>query len=160
MLEQGPDFWCWLDTTQFSYHSVHPIHANMFSIKMLTFQSNCAEGLHFSAFHFNCSSIILQSTILLFPLPPPLPPHPQILSHLPGHWSLSLIVEFSILTKLIILYNHHGNLVWSSNDLLFAILHVCACMNNFIYVIHRAGVCALTIRYKYYVVGMTYLCRN
>ena len=34
------------------YHCVHPIHANMFSIQMLlyTFQLNCAEGLHFSAF--------------------------------------------------------------------------------------------------------------
>ena len=30
-------------TTQFSYQSVHLIHA--------TVQSNCAEGLHFSAFH-------------------------------------------------------------------------------------------------------------
>ena len=35
MLEQGPDFWCWFDTTQFSYHRVHPIHAKMFSIQML-----------------------------------------------------------------------------------------------------------------------------
>ena len=34
MLEQGPDFWCWFDTTQFSYHCVHPIHAKMFSIQM------------------------------------------------------------------------------------------------------------------------------
>ena len=29
-----------------SYQSVHLIHA--------TFQSNCAEGLHFSAFHYYC----------------------------------------------------------------------------------------------------------
>ena len=34
-MEQGPDFWCWFDTTQFSYHCVHPIHAKMFSIQML-----------------------------------------------------------------------------------------------------------------------------
>ena len=34
MLEQGPDFWCWFDTTQFSYHCVHSIHAKMFSIQM------------------------------------------------------------------------------------------------------------------------------
>ena len=34
MLEQGPDFWCWFDTTHFSYHCVHPIHAKMFSIQM------------------------------------------------------------------------------------------------------------------------------
>ena len=33
------------------YHCVHPIHANMFSIHYVTtFQSNCAEGLHFSVF--------------------------------------------------------------------------------------------------------------
>ena len=38
-MEQGPDFYCWFDTTQFSYHCVHPIHAKMFSIQML---------LHFS----------------------------------------------------------------------------------------------------------------
>ena len=34
------------------------MHAKMFSIQMLlnvyTFQSNCAEGLHFSAFHSLC----------------------------------------------------------------------------------------------------------
>ena len=35
MLEQGPDIWCWFDTPQLSYHCVHPIHANMFSIQML-----------------------------------------------------------------------------------------------------------------------------
>ena len=35
MLEQGPDFWRWFGTTQFSYHCVHPIHAKMFSIQML-----------------------------------------------------------------------------------------------------------------------------
>ena len=52
MVEQGPDFWCWFDTTQFSYYCVHPILANMFSIQnVITFQLNCAEGLHFSAFH-------------------------------------------------------------------------------------------------------------
>ena len=50
----SPDFWCWFNTTQFSYHCVHPIHANMFSIQnVITFQLNCAEGLHFSAFHFS-----------------------------------------------------------------------------------------------------------
>ena len=59
MLEQGPDFWCWFDTTQFSY-----IYAIVFTQYMqICFQSkcyyisvklyrglNCAEGLHFSAF--------------------------------------------------------------------------------------------------------------
>ena len=38
-MEQGPDFWCWFDTTQFSYHCVHPILAKMLSIQIL---------LHFS----------------------------------------------------------------------------------------------------------------
>ena len=51
VLEQGPDFWCWCNKTQFS--CIVFTHAKMFSIQMLlyTFQSNCAEGLHFSAFH-------------------------------------------------------------------------------------------------------------
>ena len=43
LYRQTPDFRRWFDTTQVSYHCVHLIHA--------TFQSNCAEGLHFSAFH-------------------------------------------------------------------------------------------------------------
>ena len=52
MLEQGPDFWSWFDTTQFSYIPVYPIHANnyVFNPNVTTFQSKCAEGLHFSAF--------------------------------------------------------------------------------------------------------------
>ena len=52
MLEQGPDFWCWFDTTQFSYiyHCVHPICFQSKCYILYTFQSNCAEGLHFSAF--------------------------------------------------------------------------------------------------------------
>ena len=35
------------------------MHSKMFSIQMLlyTFQSNCAEGLHFSAFHYVCTCI-------------------------------------------------------------------------------------------------------
>ena len=37
MLEQGPAFWRWFDTTQISYHCVHPIHANMFSIQTLLY---------------------------------------------------------------------------------------------------------------------------
>ena len=49
-MEQGPDFGYWFDTTQFSYHCVHPIHA--INPNVTTFQSNCAEGLHFSAFSF------------------------------------------------------------------------------------------------------------
>ena len=54
MLEQGPDFWCWFDKTPFSCHCVHAIHAckDVFNTNVtITFQSNCAEGLHFSAFH-------------------------------------------------------------------------------------------------------------
>ena len=39
VLEQGSDFWCWFNKTQFSYHCVHPIHAKIFSIQIL---------LHFS----------------------------------------------------------------------------------------------------------------
>ena len=55
MLEQGPDFWCWFDETQFLDHCVHPVHAKMFfKPNVITFQSNCAEGLHFSAFHYYC----------------------------------------------------------------------------------------------------------
>ena len=57
VLEQGPDFWCWFDKTQFSCHCVHAIHAckDVFNQMLLyTFQSNCAEGLHFSAFHLLC----------------------------------------------------------------------------------------------------------
>ena len=54
-MEQGPDFWCWFDTTQFSYHCVHPIHAKMFSIEMLLHFSQIVQGLHFSAFHYTCN---------------------------------------------------------------------------------------------------------
>ena len=43
MLEQGPDFWCWFDKTQFSYHCVHPIHAKMFSIQILLHFSQIAS---------------------------------------------------------------------------------------------------------------------
>ena len=57
------------------YHCVHPIHANMFSIQMLlyTFQSNCAEGLHFSAFiiidiffYHYCIAILYTIFIVLY----------------------------------------------------------------------------------------------
>ena len=34
-----PYFWCWFDTTQFSYHYVQRIHAKMFSIQMLLYFS-------------------------------------------------------------------------------------------------------------------------
>ena len=50
VLEQGPDFWSWFNTTQFSYHCVHPIHAKMFSIQML---------LHFSQIALRvCTSVL------------------------------------------------------------------------------------------------------
>ena len=62
MLEQGPDFWRWFDTTQFSYHCVHPIHANMFSIQIL---------LHFS--QIVPSTLVLFSIYIFYLLSPSLP---------------------------------------------------------------------------------------
>ena len=52
MLEQGPDFWCWFDTTQFLYIPLCSPNTckYVFNPNVTTFQSNCAEGLHFSAF--------------------------------------------------------------------------------------------------------------
>ena len=50
MLEQGPDFWCWFDTTQFSYIYTIVFTQYVFNPNVTTFQSNFAEGLHFSAF--------------------------------------------------------------------------------------------------------------
>ena len=52
MLEQGPDFWCWFDTTQFSYIPLCSPNTckYVFNPNVTTFQSNCAEGLHFTAF--------------------------------------------------------------------------------------------------------------
>ena len=55
VLEQGPDIWCWLIKIDFRFIVfMQYMHAKIFSIQMLlyTFQSNCAEGLHFSAFNF------------------------------------------------------------------------------------------------------------
>ena len=51
-MEQGPDFWCWFDTTQFSYIPLCSPNTckYVFNPNVTTFQSNCAEGLHFSAF--------------------------------------------------------------------------------------------------------------
>ena len=56
MLEQGPDFWCWFDTTQFSYIPLcSPSTCKyVFNPNVTTFQSNCAEDLHFSALHYYC----------------------------------------------------------------------------------------------------------
>ena len=53
--EQGPDFWCWFDTTQFSYIPLCSPNTckYVFNPNVTTFQSNCAEGLHFSAFIIN-----------------------------------------------------------------------------------------------------------
>ena len=49
---QGPDFWCWFDTTQFSYIPLCSPNTckYAFNPNVTTFQSNCAESLHFSAF--------------------------------------------------------------------------------------------------------------
>ena len=55
-MEQGPDFWCWFDTTQFSYHCVHPIHAKMFSLQML---------LHFSQIVPRVCTLVLFITIII-----------------------------------------------------------------------------------------------
>ena len=43
MLEQGPDFWCWFDTTQFSYIPLcSPSTCKyVFNPNVTTFQSNC-----------------------------------------------------------------------------------------------------------------------
>ena len=49
MLGQGPDFWCWFDTTQFSYIPL----CSPNTCKYVFNPSNCAEGLHFSAFIIN-----------------------------------------------------------------------------------------------------------
>ena len=57
MLEQGPDFWHWFDTTQFSYHCVHPKHAKMFSIQIL---------LHFSQIVLRvCTLVLFISSVLV-----------------------------------------------------------------------------------------------
>ena len=58
VLEEGSDFWCRFYITKCLYHCVHPIHAN-----------NCAEGLHFSAFHlckYLWASIFITIILLLF----------------------------------------------------------------------------------------------
>ena len=69
-MEQGPDFWCWFDTTQFSYHCVHPIHAKMFSIQMLLHFSQIVQRVCtlvlFINFLFIIFPIVLYCTILLF----------------------------------------------------------------------------------------------
>ena len=42
----------------FSYQCVQLIHAKLlFNPNVAIFQSNCAEGLHFSAFHSGCNGI-------------------------------------------------------------------------------------------------------
>ena len=63
MLEQGPDFCCWFDTTQFSYIYIplcSPSIAtckDVFNRNVTTIQSNC-EGLHFSVFSFDWKSAV------------------------------------------------------------------------------------------------------
>ena len=61
MLEQGPDFWCWFDTTQFSYIPLCSPNTckYVFNPNVTTFQSNCGEGLHFSAFIIIIINIII-----------------------------------------------------------------------------------------------------
>ena len=73
MLEQGRDFWRWFDTTQFSYHCVHPIHAKMFSIQMLLHFSQIVPKVQLYKFCCKCyknvhnSSITLYNTLSLCP---------------------------------------------------------------------------------------------
>ena len=43
----GWNLWVWLLGAVVRRYVIHA-----------TFQSNCAEGLHFSAFHYNCSSLL------------------------------------------------------------------------------------------------------
>ena len=68
MLEQGPDFWCYqckicwnkaltfgVGSIQLSFRIYIPLCSPntckyVFNPNVTTFQSNCAEGLHFSAF--------------------------------------------------------------------------------------------------------------
>ena len=52
MLEQGPDFWCWFNTTQFSYMPLCSPNTckYVFNPNVITFQLNCTDGLPFSAF--------------------------------------------------------------------------------------------------------------
>ena len=60
-MEQGPDFWCWFDTTQFSYHCVHPIHAKMFSIQMLLHFSQIVQRVcTLVLFINNCTTVHTQ----------------------------------------------------------------------------------------------------
>ena len=68
MLEQGPDFWCWFDTTQFSYIPLCSPNTckYVFNPNVTTFQSNCAEGLHFSAFIFSVLVIKLCTNINIY----------------------------------------------------------------------------------------------
>ena len=75
MLEQGPDFWCWFDTTQFSYIYIPLCSPNtckyVFNPNVTTFQSNCAEGLHFSAFIHYFQQFIVKMTSDYLPLTVP-----------------------------------------------------------------------------------------
>ena len=50
VLEQGPDSFCTIVFTQY-------MQIDVFNPNITTFQSNCAEGLHFSAFHYTHAEI-------------------------------------------------------------------------------------------------------
>ena len=67
MLEQGSDFWCWFDTTQFSYIPLCSPNTckYVFNPNVTTFQSNCAEGLHFSAFIIVVHVVKHQSVLII-----------------------------------------------------------------------------------------------
>ena len=54
------------DTTQFSYNIIPVCSPNacevVFNPNGTTFQSNCAKGLHFSAFHLNYYALLVNNT--------------------------------------------------------------------------------------------------
>ena len=72
-MEQGPDFWCWFDTTQFSYYCVHPIHAKMFSIQMLMHFSQIVQRVCTLVLFILsvCLCVCVSVCLCGFPIPEP-----------------------------------------------------------------------------------------
>ena len=127
VLEQGPDFWC------FRYNSVFvPLCSpntckDVFNPNVTTFQSNCAEGLHFSAFHYYCLLLLLLllythtctththtqtvDFVLKDPRQKTQEPPQHILSHrqdlaiIPKPWEKSFLTSFSTLSRSLSLTN-------------------------------------------------------
>ena len=67
MLEQGPDFWRWFDKIQFSYIPLCSPNTckDVFNPNVTTLQSNCADGLHFSAFIIIVVHVVILQYIIL-----------------------------------------------------------------------------------------------